>query len=483
MKKRIRAFVSLLCAAALAMGCAACGGTRKSSSADGAAGVTRITVWTYYNGDQLESFNALVDKFNETTGREKGIQVESDSQGSVNDLETNVIDAAQGKVGAAAMPNIFSAYADTAYALNQMGMVVDLSQYLTEDERAQYVQGYLDEGDFNGDGSMKIFPVAKSTELMFLNETDWEKFAQATGAAYEDLSTIEGLVATAGAYYDWTDAQTPEADDGKALFGRDAMANYMLVGARQLGDTLFEVQDGKMTLNFEKDVARKLWDNYYVPFVKGWFAATGRFRSDDVKVGNVLAYVGSSSSATFFPTQVMVNDTESYDIDMTILPCPKFADGENVAVQQGAGMVVTTGTEEEINASVEFLKWFTQPENNISFSVDSGYLPVTTAANDMEAIKASGLELSEKMENILTNAVQSIKNDTFYTTSAFAGANDARNVLEYSMSDLATADRETVVERVAAGQSAADAEAEFLTDAYFDAWYQDICAALEQYAG
>ena len=53
------------------------------------------------------------------------------------------------------------------------------------------------------------------------------------------------------------------------------MANYMLVGARQLGDTLFKVQDGKMTLNFDKDVARKLWDNYYVPFVKGWFAATG----------------------------------------------------------------------------------------------------------------------------------------------------------------------------------------------------------------
>ena len=363
MKKHIRAFVSLLCAAALALGCASCGGAAQSiGKSGGTAGVTHITVWTYYNGDQLESFNKLVDQFNETTGREKGIRVESASQGSMSDLETNVMDAAQGKVGAAAMPNIFSAYADTAYALDQMGMLVDLSQYLTEDERAQYVQGYLDEGDFDGDGSMKIFPVAKSTELMFLNETDWEKFARATGAAYDDLSTVEGLVATAGAYYDWTDAQTPEPDDGKALFGRDAMANYMLVEARQLGDTLFEVQDGKMTLNFDKDVARKLWDNYYVPFVKGWFAAIGRFRSDDIKVGNVLAYVGSNSSATFFPTQVMVNDTESYDIDMTVLPSPKFAGGEDVAVQQGAGMVVTAGTEEEINASVEFLKWFTQPE-------------------------------------------------------------------------------------------------------------------------
>ena len=177
MKKHIRAFVSLLCAAALALGCASCGGAAQSTGkSGGTAGVTHITVWNYYNGDQLESFNKLVDQFNETTGREKGIRVESASQGSMSDLETNVMDAAQGKVGAAAMPNIFSAYADTAYALDQMGMLVDLSQYLTEDERAQYVQGYLDEGDFDGDGSMKIFPVAKSTELMFLNETDWEKF-------------------------------------------------------------------------------------------------------------------------------------------------------------------------------------------------------------------------------------------------------------------------------------------------------------------
>ena len=140
MKKHIRAFVSLLCAAALALGCASCGGAAQSTGKSGStAGVTHITVWTYYNGDQLESFNKLVDQFNETTGLEKGIRVESASQGSVSDLETNVMGCGQ-QGGAAAMPNIFSAYADTAYALDQMGMLVDLSQYLTEDERAQYVQ-------------------------------------------------------------------------------------------------------------------------------------------------------------------------------------------------------------------------------------------------------------------------------------------------------------------------------------------------------
>lgn len=33
----------------------------------------------------------------------------------------------------------------------------------------------------------------------------------------------------------------------RRLFGRDAMANYMLVGAQQLGDTIFAVKDGRMT--------------------------------------------------------------------------------------------------------------------------------------------------------------------------------------------------------------------------------------------
>ena len=69
---------------------------------------------------------------------------------------------------------------------------------------------------------------------MLFNDTDWQPFAEATGASYDDLATVEGLVDTAEKYYNWTDAQTAAPDDGKALFGRDAMANYMLVAHEQL---------------------------------------------------------------------------------------------------------------------------------------------------------------------------------------------------------------------------------------------------------
>ena len=480
MKKQIKSLLCGLCAAALALGCAGCGG---SAGPEVPAKVTDITVWTYYNGDQLESFNSLVNQFNETVGAQKGIKVSTESQGSVNDLETSVMDSAEGKVGAAAMPNIFSAYADTAYALDRMGMVVDLAPYLTEEEKAQFVEGYLSEGGFGEDDSIKIFPVAKATELLFLNDTDWQAFADATDVRYEDLATMEGLTAAAEKYYNWTDAQTAVPDDGKALFGRDSMANYMLVGAQQLGDTIFAVKDGRMTVNFERDVARRLWDNYYVPFVKGWFAATGRFRSDDIKTGNVLAYVGSSSSATFFPTRVTNDANQSHEISLKTLPAPQFEGGEAVAVQQGAGMVVTAAKEEEVKASVEFLKWFVRAENNIAFSVGSGYLPVTRKANDMQEILASGLTLDDNMQQTLAVAVDTVNGNRLYTPHAFAGGSSARKVLEYGLSDLAAADRETVVQRIAEGQSAAEAEAEFLTDEYFEAWYQDICAKLAQYEG
>lgn len=480
MKKQIKSLLCGLCAAALALGCAGCSG---SAGPEVPAKVTNIMVWTYYNGDQLESFTSLVDQFNETVGAQKGIKVSTESQGSVNDLETSVMDSAEGKVGAAAMPNIFSAYADTAYALDQMGMVVDLAPCLTEEEKAQFVEGYLSEGGFGEDDSIKIFPVAKSTELLFLNDTDWQAFADAADVRYEDLATMEGLTAAAEKYYNWTDAQTAAPDDGKALFGRDAMANYMLVGAQQLGDTIFAVKDGRMTVNFERDVARRLWDNYYVPFVRGWFAATGRFRSDDIKTGNVLAYVGSSSSATFFPTRVTNDANQSHEISLKTLPAPQFEGGEAVAVQQGAGMVVTAAKEEEVKASVEFLKWFVRAENNIAFSVGSGYLPVTRKANDMQEILASGLTLDDNMQQTLAVAVDTVNGNRLYTPHAFAGSNSARKVLEYGLSDLAAADRETVVQRIAEGQSAAEAEAEFLTDEYFEAWYQDICAKLAQYEG
>ena len=75
-------------------------------------------------------------------------------------------------------------------------------------------------------------------------------------------------------------------------------------------------------------------------------------------------------------------------------------------------MVVTKASEDEIRASVEFLKWFTEAENNITFSVESGYLPVTKDANNMDKIKSVDSDLDDSMSEILTEAVAQVNNRT-----------------------------------------------------------------------
>lgn len=50
--------------------------------------------------------------------------------------------------------------------------MVDLKEYLTQEEQDKYIKSYIEEGEFSGDGSLKIFPTAKSTEIFMLNKTD-----------------------------------------------------------------------------------------------------------------------------------------------------------------------------------------------------------------------------------------------------------------------------------------------------------------------
>ena len=82
----------VLAAAAAMMLLAGC--SSKADPGFSPANPVNITIWTYYNGEQLEAFNALVDEFNSTVGKEQGITVESSSHGSVTDLENNVLASA-----------------------------------------------------------------------------------------------------------------------------------------------------------------------------------------------------------------------------------------------------------------------------------------------------------------------------------------------------------------------------------------------------
>lgn len=445
-----------------------------------------IEVWHYYNSTQKSAFDSLVAEFNDTVGRETGIIVEALNHGNVSELTASVVDSANNKVGSAPIPNIFAAYADTAYQIDKLGKVAQLDDYLTPEEIAEYIPAYIEEGRLGGDNKLKIFPTAKTTEIFMLNKTDWDQFAAATGASVDALTTMEGLVKTAEAYYIWTDSLTPDkVDDGKAFFGRDAMANYFIIGCKQFGIDIFSVDaNGKVTFQLDEKILKLLWDHYYVPFINGYFAANGRFRSDDAKVGDVIALVGSTTSATFFPSTVILNETTSYDIEVVSTVAPCFEQGEPYAVQQGAGMVVTKSTPEEELASTLFLKWFTQAERNIQFSTMSCYMPVKVAANDPtlfhKAIaETKNNDFTDVLKQSLEVSIATTVTHKLYTNQAFDGGTEARKVLEFSLSDKANADAASVQQLVDGGMSRKDAAAQINTPQNFESWLAQLKQELD----
>lgn len=469
MKKRIGA-VLLVCMTLMAAGC----GKKEILDKNNP---TVVSVWHYYNGAQQRAFDKLVEEFNNTEGQEKGVFVESRSQGTIKDLVQNLFAAIRKDAGAENVPDIFAAYGDTAYEIDQMGYAADLTPYFSEKEQERFIEGYIEEGYLAPD-SLKILPVAKSVELLMINETDWEPFAEDTGVSKEELGTLEGICQVAEQYYKWTDEKTAEPNDGKAFFGRDSMANYMIIGYRQLAGEIFARENGETVLHFEKDAVRKLWDCYYIPYIKGYFSARGRFRSDDIKTGDIICCVASSSSATYFPEEVILSDEESYPIEMEVMTCPEFEGGENCAVQQGAGMVVAKSDKKRELASVMFLKWLTQDEQNIRFSIESGYAPVTKSANSMEKITEQ-VEIADNVKKTLQCSLETVRDNTMYTAKPFKNGSQARDILADSIQDRADEDRTMVKQRLAEGRSLEEAAAEFCTDEYFEVWYQEVKEQLE----
>ena len=268
-------------------------------------------------------------------------------------------------------------------------------------------------------------------------------------------------------YYAWS--------GGKAFFGRDAFANYMLVGSKQLGKPVFEVENGQVTFQLDSEVMRKLWDNYYVPYVKGWFKHGGKFRTDDIKSGAIVACVGSTSGVTYFPENVDNNKDPEYAIQGMILPLPNFAGTEKYAVQQGAGMAVVHSDEKTEYASTVFLRWFSEKDNNLKYSLGSGYLPVKKDLNTEEAAKeyfTDNTEISALMKSTLYTGIEIVNNYTLYTTLPFDCGTEAREIVNTSMIDKA-------VEDFAAIENGKVTLQQCLTVGHFEEWLKALGASLE----
>ena len=174
---------------------AGCGGSKTLLSAKDP---TMLSIWHVY-GEQADSpMNRLLTEFNDTVGREKGILLNVTNMTNSAAIGGQLQDAKAGKPGALDLPDLFSAHPADASALG-IETLVDWNDWFTAEEMAAYVPGFVQDGII--EGRQVVFPVSKSTQLIFLNGSQYARFAADTGAQLSTLATWDGFFEMAAAVF------------------------------------------------------------------------------------------------------------------------------------------------------------------------------------------------------------------------------------------------------------------------------------------
>lgn len=369
---------------------------------------TTITVWHVYGGQADSPLNDLIDQFNETVGKEQKINVQVTSVSNTNTIHELVLSAANEEPGASELPDLFVSYPKTVMALPDDSILVDYRDYFTEEELSSFLPAFVEEGTVHG--RLVVLPVAKSTEIMFINKTIFDRFSQATGVKMEDLDTWEGLFQAAETYAAWTDAQTPDVPgDAKSMFVHDYYFNYFQVGVESLGEDYFRGDELAFGPAFEK-----AWEPLAQAALQGGVWLKGGYATASLRTGDSIVSVASSASILYYSDVVTYPDNTSEEITIVSRPCPVFEEGEKLVMQRGAGFCTVRSTQEREQAAVTFLKWLTEPEHNVEFVTRTGYMPVTREAFEQELPKAiEGLE-SAKYASLYQAYLDTQANYEFY---------------------------------------------------------------------
>ena len=368
-----------------------------------------LTFWQIYGGQTDSPMNTMVERFNQSVGRQKGIIVNVTSISTVDDVHSALIASTRKHPGAAELPDLFIAYPKTVLTMGTERMV-DWKEYLTEAQLNEFVPAFLSEGEI--DGRQVLLPVAKSSSALFVNATIFEQFSRETGVTYESLATWEGMFEAAGRYYQWS--------GGKTFFKYDDWMHYSMVNTSALGGKFFE----NNKINFQDAIFQQIWGKLASSAVSGEISLWGGYSTTTMMTGESICGIESTASILYYKDTVTFPDNTTIPLRLKIFPVPSFADAKPLAIQRGAGLGMIKSTPEKGRAAATFALWLTESENNASFFMAAGYFPVKNVAYQDFLTKHEVQFQSERYRE-LYSAIQKIHSQSeFYTPPYFEGYGD-----------------------------------------------------------
>mgnify|MGYP004557743205 FL=1 len=388
-----------------------------------------ITFCTQQGTALQEVTNNYIAEFNKLY---PNIHIEHTTQGSYDDVRDQIVT----DISVGAQPNVAYCYPDHVALYNLAKAVQTLDELidskvevtradgtteilgLTDEQKADFIEGYYEEGRQYGDGLMYTMPFSKSTEVLYYDKTFFEANGIAVPTTWEEMEQVC--------------AKIKEIDPDSIPLGYDSEANWFITMCEQYNSPYTSATGEHYLFNNEQNRAFvKMFNEWYNKgylttqklygaYTSGLFTATTGVRS----------YMSIGSSAGSKYQRPAANADGSYPFEVGIATIPQVNKDNQKVISQGPSICIfKKDNPQEVIASWLFVKYLTTTvEFQAEYSMASGYVPVIKSVTE-NPVYADFLSKADGGNYIsaLSAKVCLSQADYYYTSPAFVGSSTARD--------------------------------------------------------
>ncbi len=349
------------------------------------------------------------------------ITVEYTSVGSYDDVRDQI----SKEITVGNQPHIAYCYPDHVALYNLARAVQPLDAYidhsemgLTAEQKADFIEGYYNEGAQFGDGKMYTLPMSKSTEVLYYNKTFFDANNIPVPTTWDELEQIfEQIVAV---------------DPMSIPLGYDSESNWFITMCEQMKTPYTSAN--KPNFIFD-DAANHAFVKRFASWYQNGYVTTqklyGSYTSGlFVSTTGQASYMSIGSSAGATHQRPNKNADGSYPFEVGIATVPQYDAENKKVISQGPSLCMFRKVnKQEMAASWLLMKYLTTTvEFQAEFSMASGYVPVikSVAQNEVYADFINGADGGDNIA-ALSAKVCLEQQDAYYTSPAFPGSSEARD--------------------------------------------------------
>jgi len=337
-----------------------------SASAPASSKPVEIDFWYALGGRNGEIIQEMVKKFNDS---QKDIVVKASYQGSYYENHSKVLAA----VSAGNQPDVTMVEVGSIGAFADAKVLEELEPYTNGAEK-KYIPGLL--GNSYWKDKLYAIPFNRSTPLLYLNRD----MLKAAGLDPEGPKTWEEL-------RQYAKTLTKKEGDKTATYGFSTAIDIWFYEALvfQSGGSILTEDNKALAINSEAGKAPiEFWTSMLKEGImkappgekyNAWDVAKQDFLNG--QVGMIFTSTGDLRG---------LKENAKFDVGAAFMPANKSYG----APTGGANLVILAkSSDEEKKAAWEFINWMTDTAQTVPFSLESGYMPVTTEAVESAEMKAA----------------------------------------------------------------------------------------------